>query len=377
MRFKSFLPSILLIAVCLGAGFAGSAHAGTARVEWFPLGTSGALPGEQELFTVAQAGSAETDTTSTGSAVTTGAAPSFLWRGQGTTGVARVTAISGDAIVRVGATASQTAGVRIPQGQVRFIAVQTGQTLSILQDSNATPSSGGGGDASAANQVTGNTSLASIVTNTTGAATSTNQTVVEANPGSDSSKALAVQGVTGGKAVTTKQANTAATYRYFGSSYAAYATPTDLFCIAGAAGKVITVTNFGIKQSQTTAAVQTYIFIRRSTLDTSGASTNPTGTAMDAGDSAHSATLTLYTAAPTLGAAVGNVGYAAAAATVLTGTPQNYDLNFVAGLPVPSAVTYGRPVTLRSATDQLCANFAGAALPGGYTAWPYAEWTEQ
>lgn len=57
------------------------------------------------------------------------------------------------------------------------------------------------GAATAANQTTANGSLSTIATNTTGASLATNQTAIQATPGSDATKAVAVQGVTGGKAV--------------------------------------------------------------------------------------------------------------------------------------------------------------------------------
>jgi|GEM_PF-4502031 len=58
--------------------------------------------------------------------------------------------------------------------------------------------------ATAAAQATGNASLGSIDTKLTSQATAANQTATQANPGSDATKANAVQGVTGGKPVTTQ-----------------------------------------------------------------------------------------------------------------------------------------------------------------------------
>lgn len=77
----------------------------------------------------------------------------------------------------------------------------TSANQSTANGSLATIATNTTGVSTAANQATGNSSLASIASNTTGVALAANQTATQAIPGSDASKAQAVQGVTGGKAV--------------------------------------------------------------------------------------------------------------------------------------------------------------------------------
>lgn len=213
---KRTLLTTFAVVLTLGGFAAWPAAAGSTRIEWLNTNPQGGPPGDQVLEPSAVTGFAEEIVTSTGAAAQSGAAPSF----RNGTGYARITARTAAVIVAVSGPASIANGWAVSQGQTRLIPVAAGARLSLLEDPTAasTPSVSCVNCATASAQTTGNGSLATIATNTTGAATAanqttaisslstiaTNQTVVQATAGSDASKALAVQGVTGGKSLAVK-----------------------------------------------------------------------------------------------------------------------------------------------------------------------------
>jgi hypothetical protein len=160
------------------------------------------------------------------------------------------------------------------------------------------------------------------------------------------------------------------TYKYSSLGNTPAAAPTDLFTIAGAAGKVIRVTKIVIGGAAGTAGDLNPLIIRRSAVDTGGTSTNPAAVSRDTTNAAASATLTLYTVSPTgLGTAVGTMDTC------------RLLLNLVTAAPDVCAFTYGvnddQLVTLRSATDVLAINFAGATVPATGSVDIDVEWTEE
>jgi hypothetical protein len=161
------------------------------------------------------------------------------------------------------------------------------------------------------------------------------------------------------------------TYKYSSLGNTPAATPTDLFTIAGAAGKTIRITKIVIGGAATTAGQLNPLIIRRSVVDTGGTSTNPAAQSRDINNVAAAATLTLYTVSPTgLGTTVGTLDscrlYLQVAAT---------------GAPDVCAFTYGvnddQLLVLRGATDVLALNFAGATVPTAGTIDIDVEWTEE
>lgn len=168
--------------------------------------------------------------------------------------------------------------------------------------------------------------------------------------------------------------NRSATYAVTGTGYTAYATPTDMLVIKGSASKTIAILAMTLRVNTTTAGLQTVFWIKRSAADTGGTLTNPTPIPYDSANAAATAVVELYTAAPTLGAAVGTIAYHSAATAVLTGAPGLFLMtnNALQG----NAITLTQPITLRGVAEELAINWNGAALPGGFTAQYDIEWIE-
>jgi hypothetical protein len=144
----------------------------------------------------------------------------------------------------------------------------------------------------------------------------------------------------------------------------------DIALIAGASGKVITVTRVEVSLSTSgTAALETVQLIKRSTADTGGTPVAMTAVPHDKLFPPAAATVSNYTAAPTLGAAVGSI----------RGVQFN---DQSAALPGAASWlwTFGdrpgaRAFVLRGAQDQLCINLGGVVAT--QTAIVSIEWTEE
>lgn len=159
------------------------------------------------------------------------------------------------------------------------------------------------------------------------------------------------------------------------AGYTAYATPTDLICISGSATKTVAVTQLYLGIQSTSAAMQSIYFVKRSTANSGGTSTTPTPITYDSSRSAATAVVTVYTAAPTTGNAVGNVRVMLSLSTVLTAAPNVFSLS-AQGIPTATRSTPQTPIILRGTAESLCANYNGAALTSGFTATYGVEWVE-
>lgn len=162
-----------------------------------------------------------------------------------------------------------------------------------------------------------------------------------------------------------------ATYRVAGTGYTAYATPTDLITISGSATKTVVVRLMTIQTQSTSAALQTFYLVKRSTADTGGTSTTPTPVAFNSSRPAPSAVVSLYTAAPTVGTSAGNVQITLIASAVVTSAPGAATFT-----PATSVTDFSEPFILRGTGESLCLNYAGAALTPGFTATWFVEWEE-
>lgn len=163
------------------------------------------------------------------------------------------------------------------------------------------------------------------------------------------------------------------TYSVYYPGYTAYATPTDLISLSGAAGKLVIPFAFGLLINTTAAGRIDIDFIRRSTLNTGGTPTARTAFKLDSSEADPAAVFNSYGAAPSLGTANGTLVTAVVTSTVLTSPPGVYPFTSLFGSNVrPSTV---RPLVLRE-NEMLVANFRGAALPGGFTATVYGMWVE-
>lgn len=163
------------------------------------------------------------------------------------------------------------------------------------------------------------------------------------------------------------------TYIAYGTGYTAYATPTDLMTISGSASKIIRVYAMNLRVHTTAGALQNLFFIKRSTANTGGTATNPAGLALDSNDAAATGVVTLYTAAPTPGTGV-TIYQHSLVTTVPTAAPAGF--SFMDKQLSPATPASVKPVTLRGTAESLAMNFAGAALPAGFTASWEIVWSE-
>lgn len=163
-------------------------------------------------------------------------------------------------------------------------------------------------------------------------------------------------------------------YFGYGTGYAAYATPTDMLTISGSATKIIRITNALMRIGTTAGALQKLFFVKRTAVNTGGTATQPAASKLDSASVPATAVLNLYSAAPAgLGAGT-TISESPVVTTVLTAAPAVFQL--ISAIPQPGAQTLHTPVTLRGAAESLCLNWAGAALPGGFTATWEILWTE-
>ena len=159
------------------------------------------------------------------------------------------------------------------------------------------------------------------------------------------------------------------TYRYRVADVTPVATATDVLELRGVAGKKITVSHISISGTATAASIYDVYITKRTTLNTGGASTNPTATPHSSRCEPHQAVLYLYTANPTLG----------------TGTALDGDKVFFPAAATPvggGGVTYNwgnrgddKP-ELNGPNDALTINFNGAAVPAGASLYITIEWQE-
>lgn len=148
------------------------------------------------------------------------------------------------------------------------------------------------------------------------------------------------------------------------------AAATDVFTITGSVTKTIRVTRVEVSATQTTAAYQTILLVRRSTANTVGTSAAVTATTSDSNNPAATATLLSYTANPTTGTLVGNIRaakqFVPAALTV-------------AGNPILAWDFGNRPAqaeVLRGTSQVIAINLNGAGVTGNSFNIS-VEWTEE
>lgn len=141
-----------------------------------------------------------------------------------------------------------------------------------------------------------------------------------------------------------------------------YATPTDILTIGGLAATPVRINRILISSTQTTAGLNTWYLIYRTTANTGGSVTAQTSFKLDTTGTATAPTVNLYTAIPTgLGTAAGTVTAAQILSpqttSVAPGTYILYDDSYAGG---------ACPIVLRTGnTSFLAINFGGAAVPAG------------
>ncbi len=146
-------------------------------------------------------------------------------------------------------------------------------------------------------------------------------------------------------------------------------TPTDIVTIFGSATRTITVNKITIATVQTTAGINAWKLIKRSSANTGGTSAALTRIPMNSVFPAATATLLQYSVNPTaLGTALGNVWSGNVAAPSLTSVVNGC-------LEVPLLAQ--SPVTLTGVAQGLAVNFSGVALPSGLSVQVIIGWSEQ
>lgn len=145
---------------------------------------------------------------------------------------------------------------------------------------------------------------------------------------------------------------------------------SDIVEFCGSATKTVRITKISVGGRATSAASVDLTLVKRSTANSGGTATNPTRVPYDASAGAASATVSAYTANPTLGTAVGSIS-----------TKQLFLGNLTTGAPGADAQwTFGdRPATaviLRAAAQCLGISFNSGTASGGLLD-AELEWTEE
>src|SRR6266700_4893749 len=167
--------------------------------------------------------------------------------------------------------------------------------------------------------------------------------------------------------------STKATYTYLITATAPYATPTDWVVLRGSSSKLVKVVRTSFVGFATAATNILYTYKTHSIADTGGTSTTPAIIQRDSLDPAPTASILLYSAAPTINASaiiVENVWFA------LAGT-----MATASSLPVPRVAEYSlgayEPWVLHGVAQEFAINFAGAAIPAGGLYTYEITWTEE
>lgn len=168
-------------------------------------------------------------------------------------------------------------------------------------------------------------------------------------------------------------------YAGFGANAAPPATPTDMFGLQNPAnsGKIIAVRYFGMLAGATAASLVELFFKRRSALNTNGTPTAITAAKYDSADAAAVGVFQRYTVNPTINdaAAVTCAYMKSQTATLAASYAQMHMFAQGPGGIVNINQDVGKPFVIRPGEELVC-NFAGAALPGGFTFIPLAQWAE-
>lgn len=147
------------------------------------------------------------------------------------------------------------------------------------------------------------------------------------------------------------------------------ATPQDVFAITGSATTIVQVLCIGLTTVQTTAGMNAWSLLKRSTANTGGTSALVAGVPTNDAYPAPTATVRQYTANPTAGTVVGSLWTGRVSAPVPGSTVSN-------GIERVLSFNQGGSVTLTGIADVLAWNFGGVALPAGLSVQAWVWWNE-
>lgn len=162
------------------------------------------------------------------------------------------------------------------------------------------------------------------------------------------------------------------TYISSSAAFSPPATPTDVFTITGGIGKVTRILRVGISTIQTTAGINTWFLVKRSTANSGGTSSAITAVPCDSANGSAVSSVLSYTANPSTGTSVGNVwsGRISSPDVAAVGTQSPFTI-------IDFIDLFGQPLVLRGTSQVIAWNFAGAALPAGLSVIGFVQWTEE
>lgn len=145
----------------------------------------------------------------------------------------------------------------------------------------------------------------------------------------------------------------------------------DAVCLTGSSTRIIRVKHVEVSGTDATAQIANVVLVKRSTANSGGTSTTATVAPLDSANSAATAVLRGYTAAPTSGTSVGTVKAGTLVLNAATGTTsglQGWVFN-------PQTLT--QEVVLRGVAQQACVNIPAALTTAGASLNVSVMWTEQ
>lgn len=170
-----------------------------------------------------------------------------------------------------------------------------------------------------------------------------------------------------GRQLVRQYPDTATTSYHASKNVASAASATDISVLPGNATNTVLVYKVIVNCTQTTAGIITLQLIKRSAADTAGTSSSMTVVPDDANYAGGVSAPLVYTANPSLGAAVGNVD-TALVGCMATGTASPNDIYIFKP---------AKPIVLRGTAQQLAVNLNAATVTGGSfnVTYEYAETT--
>jgi hypothetical protein len=161
-----------------------------------------------------------------------------------------------------------------------------------------------------------------------------------------------------------------ATYRAAGTWTPTATSATDIFVFTGSGSKTVYVRRVACSFTATAATVIPVILVKRSTAPTGGSASSMNQVPLDDSDAAGTCSPGMYTANPTVGTIVGNVGaatYTAGASGSIVSPPLVWEF-------APHGLRKG--IKLNATTKSLSINLNSTST-AGITAYAEIEWTEE
>ncbi len=161
------------------------------------------------------------------------------------------------------------------------------------------------------------------------------------------------------------------TYAASGAAFTPATPLTDVCNIAGSATRTVRVTRVELSSTQSTAGINNFHLVKRSTANVGGTPILLSKVPFDSGSQSASASTVRYATAPTIGTSTGNIKtmhlLAPAPASVTSPSYGIWDYVADGG---------GVPITLRGIAESIGVNFNGLALPTGLSINCTFTWTE-